>query len=300
MNSKETNHKLIDRRDAFRLSWILRIFLFLLLLAGGLLVFVIFSHYSPFYEGKKDEIGRILVAGIFLALALIARSNERYKKYWLIPYAFFTGLTAISIDLYLSLSKHILPALGIIEDSPVGWAVDKLESSLLGIIVVLILNWFARQSPDSLYIRRGNLRLGLTVGLVAFFVMLAAIIPVTETFFMGKNLTWQRIFNWLPWILIFVFANASNEELIFRGLFIGKMEPFIGRFATNLVTTIPFVLVHSYTRYATDQNVFLMLQLLPLSLVWCWLMQKTNSIWGSILFHAGMDIPIIIGIFSNM
>jgi membrane protease YdiL (CAAX protease family) len=101
-------------------------------------------------------------------------------------------------------------------------------------------------------------------------------------------------------VLIFVLANASNEELIFRGLFIGRMEPFLGKFATNLVTTIPFVLIHSYTSYATDQTVFLALQLLPFSLAWCWLMQKTNSIWGSILFHAAMDIPIVVGIFSNL
>jgi len=25
-----------------------------------------------------------------------------------------------------------------------------------------------------------------------------------------------------------------------------------------------------------------------------------DSVWGSILFHAGMDIPVILGIFSNL
>jgi len=29
------------------------------------------------------------------------------------------------------------------------------------------------------------------------------------------------------------------------------------------------------------------------------IMQKTNSLLGSILFHAGTDIPVILGIFSN-
>jgi membrane protease YdiL (CAAX protease family) len=78
------------------------------------------------------------------------------------------------------------------------------------------------------------------------------------------------------------------------------MEPFLGRFTTNIVTTIPFVLAHAYTGYATDQTIFLALQVLPVSLAWCWLMQKTNSIWGSLLFHAAMDIPIVVGIFSNL
>ena len=274
--------------------------LFLLFLACGMLVFGVFSHYYPFYRGISDKVGRIMVASIFLVLALLAHRSERFNKYWLILFAYFTALVAISIDYYLGLSKWLYLALGIIEQSPAGWAVDKLESSLLGIVVVLVLNRLAGQSVESLYIRRGNLRLGLTVGLIAFAVMIATVIPVTQTSFKGENLTWARVLPWAPWVLIFVLANASNEELIFRGLFIGKMEPFLGKFATNIVTTIPFVFLHSYTGYATDQTVFLVLQLLPLSLAWCWLMQKTNSIWGSILFHAAMDIPIVVGIYSGL
>jgi membrane protease YdiL (CAAX protease family) len=163
-----------------------------------------------------------------------------------------------------------------------------------------MLNRLAGQSVESLYIRRGNLHLGLTVGLIAFAVMIATVIPVTAASFKGENLTWARILPWAPWVLIFVLANASNEELIFRGLFIGKMEPFLGKFLTNIATTIPFVLIHAPTNYSTDQFVFLVLQTLPVSLAWCWLMQKTNSIWGSILFHAAMDIPIVVGIFSGL
>lgn len=290
----------IGKQEATQPSWLQRASLFLLLFASGLLVFIIFSHYYPYFEGKADKFWRILTIGLFLAFALVARSIDSLRKYWLLPFAFFCALTAISVDYYLGLSKWLYPMLGIIENSPAGWAVDKLESSVLGITIVLILNRLAGQGLDSLYIRRGSLRLGLIVGVVAFIVMIATVIPVTESSFKGQNLTWMRILNWAPWVLIFVLANASNEELIFRGLFIGRMEPFLGRFATNIVTTIPFVLVHSYTGYATDQTIFLAVQVLPVSLVWCWLMQKTNSIWGSILFHAAMDIPIVAGIFSNL
>ncbi len=280
--------------------WLQRLGLSAVFLACGGLVFVIFSHYYPVYRGNADIIGRIGVAGILLALALCARFTERFRKYWLIPFAFFAALAAISLDYYFSLSQYLYPALGITERSPEGWAVDKLESSLLGILVVLVINRLAGQSLGSLYIRRGNLRLGLIVGLVAMVGMTVAVIPVTNTFFKGENLTWARLLAWAPWVLIFVVANASNEELIFRGLFIGKMEPLLGKFATNLVTTLPFVAAHSFTGYATDQTVFLALQLLPLSLAWCWLMQKTNSLWGSLLFHAAMDLPIVAGIFSAL
>jgi len=277
-----------------------RLGLFLLFLACGLLVFIVFSHYFPIFERPVDTVGRVIVALSFLVAAFVARRSESFNKYWLILFAFFAALTAISIDRYLSLSKLILPALNVDGNSPAGWAIEKLESSLLGIVIVLVLNRLAGQNMESLYIRRGNLRLGLTVGLVAFVVMIATVIPVAETYFKGENLTWARILTWAPWVLIMVLSNASNEELILRGLFIGRMEPFLGKFATNIVTTIPFVLMHVFTGYSTDAIIFLVLQLLPLSLAWCWLMQKTNSIWGSILFHAAMDIPIFVGIFSGL
>ena len=277
-----------------------RIFLFLLILASGLLVFVVFGHYFPIFKGTMDLAGRVVVAVIFLALALFTRRSERFHQYWLIFFAYFAALTAISIDYYLALSKWILPSLGLIIKSPAGLAIDKLESSLLGIIIVLALNWLVDQKVDSLYIRRGRLGLGLTVGLVALAVMIAAVIPVTQLFFKGENLNWERILPWTPWVLIMVLSNAAYEELVFRGLFIGRMEPFLGKFAVNVVTTVPFVLNHAGNTYMSDAFIFFILQLLPLSLAWCWLTQKTNSLWGSILFHAAMDIPVFIGIFSNL
>jgi uncharacterized protein len=287
----------IEARQTNRIQ---QVGLFILFLAGGLLVFVLFSHYDPFYPGNTDKIGRVVTAVLLLALALFLRSAERLRRYWLIPFAYFTALVTISGDYYLGLSKWLIPALRVEVESPAGLAIDKLESSLLGIVVVLALNRLAGQRVQSLYIRRGNLRLGLLVGLTAFALMTATVIPVTTSYFKGQDLTWARILAWAPWVLIFVLANAGNEELVFRGLFIGRVEPFLGRLATNIVTTIPFVLAHSYTRYASDTFIFLALQLLPLSLVWCWLMQKTNNIWGSILFHAAMDIPIAVGIFSGL
>lgn len=282
------------------IRWLQRTAWFIVLSGCGLLVFLVFSHFYPFYTGKTDVNGRIVAAGVFLALALFARFNTRFRKYWLLPFAYFAALAAISVDYYLSLSRWIRPALGLYAESPAAWTIEKLESSILGILIVLGLNLLAGQRLSALYIRRGNLRLGLRVGAAALAVMIASVIPVAGTFFKGQNLTWERILAWAPWVLVYILANAGNEELLFRGLFIGRLEPFLGKFGANLATTIPFVLAHSYTRYATDTTVFLALQLLPLSLAWCWLMQKTNSIWGSILFHAAMDIPLVVGLFSNI
>ena len=99
--------------------------------------------------------------------------------------------------------------------------------------------------------------------------------------------------------MIFVFGNAFAEELLFRGLFLRKLEPFLGSFPSNLPIAAVFTLLHTGIDYTIDNVIFQSI-LLPLALICGWLIQKTDTIWGSVLFHAGMDIPVILGIFSNL
>jgi membrane protease YdiL (CAAX protease family) len=77
------------------------------------------------------------------------------------------------------------------------------------------------------------------------------------------------------------------------------LQPFFGKFAINLLMAIPFTLMHSGVGYTADILIFIGM-LFPLSLAWGWTLQKTDSLWGSILFHAAMDIPIAFGLFSNL
>jgi len=272
---------------------------FLLCLAGGLIVFVLFSHYYPILPRAADIIGRITAAAAFLTAALFARRSEGFRKYTPLLLTLFIALAAISADYYLALSRWILPALKIPGDSPAGWAIDKLESSLLSIVIVLLLTRASGESIDILYLRKGRVWLGLLIGLAAFALMIATVVPVSQVFFGGRNVTWTRILPWTPWILIFVLANAFNEELLFRGLFFGKLEPFLGKLGTNIVMTIPFVLMHTGVEYTTDVLIFTGI-LVPLSLAWGFVLQKTDSLWGSFLFHAAMDIPVVVGIFSTL
>jgi membrane protease YdiL (CAAX protease family) len=99
--------------------------------------------------------------------------------------------------------------------------------------------------------------------------------------------------------LIFILANATNEELLFRGLFLRKLEPFYGKFISNFLIAFVFTGLHKGVTYTPDQYIFLVV-LFPLALAWAYIMQKTDGLWGSILFHAGMDIPIMLGFFSNL
>jgi membrane protease YdiL (CAAX protease family) len=40
--------------------------------------------------------------------------------------------------------------------------------------------------------------------------------------------------------------------------------------------------------------------LIGLALLFGTVIQKTKSLWPAILFHAGMDISVMLGIFSNL
>jgi membrane protease YdiL (CAAX protease family) len=280
-------------------AWLPRALRFVVFLACALLVFAVFSHYYPLFEGSRDLWGRVAVTLVFLGAGLLARLHRRTEPYWRVLFAFGTACAAISLDYYLGLSKWLLPAMRLRDSTPAGWAIDKLESSLLGVLVVIVLTLASRQTLVSLYLRRGRLWLGLAVGLGAMLIMMALSIPMAQYLYDGRDLSWSRVLPWTPWLLIFVLANAFNEELLFRGLLLGRLEPFVGKFAANLLVAIPFTLMHSGVGYASSLNLFL-LGTFAMALAWGWLAQKTRSLWGSILFHAAMDIAIVVGIFSQL
>jgi membrane protease YdiL (CAAX protease family) len=109
----------------------------------------------------------------------------------------------------------------------------------------------------------------------------------------------NRMLALSPWILIFVLANGFMEELLFRGLFLRRYELFLGKGLSNLLTAVVFTLIHLQVTYVSDVFQFLLV-VFPLALVWGYLMQKTDSLWGSAVFHAGADCMIILGIFASM
>jgi membrane protease YdiL (CAAX protease family) len=139
----------------------------------------------------------------------------------------------------------------------------------------------------------------LRIRIAAFILFAAGSIPISELFFGGRDLQVGRVLTWATWILIFVVGNAFNEEILFRGLFLKKYSPFLGRFLSNLVIAIPFALHHAGVSYSPGTLMFLAI-LLPLALAWGFVTQKTDSLWGSILFHAGTDIPVVLSLFSTL
>ncbi|MHB1485034.1 MAG: CPBP family intramembrane glutamic endopeptidase [Saccharofermentanales bacterium] len=279
-------------------KWKINILFFIVFMLLGLIVFVIFSHMRPIFTGYADLAGRICLISILLAASLVTRKSTRFKKYHDVLSGFFIAALAMAVDFYLHSSEWLLNVLNIPIKTPAGIALDKLDSSIIIIVIILALTKLSGASLSSIYLTKNNIRKSLTIGIVAFLVCVAGSVFMAKIFG-AQNLTLAKIWPWIPWILIFIFGNALNEELLFRGLFLKKMNPFAGRFLSNLAIAIPFTLHHTGVTYTNDTLMFLA-YLLPLALVWGYIMQKNDSIWGSVLFHAGTDIPVILVIFSQL
>jgi membrane protease YdiL (CAAX protease family) len=273
-----------------------RILLALLFVAIGSLIILVFSPWRPLLDTGPDYLGRAgLIATLALAALLVAR-NPTVNKYSQLLIGLLILATAVSFDWIFS--KYLIHVVGATDLTPLDWAVLKLNECVVVVTVVILLTKATGGSLGSIYIQKGNLKLGLAIGIITFVLAAAGSIPMAALF-KARDLSVDRILPWVPWLLIYVLANASLEELMFRGLFLRKLEPFVGKFMSNFLIAFVFTGLHGTVTYSADNMIFLAV-VFPLALAWGYLMQKSNSIWGSILFHAGMDIPIMLGIFSNL
>ena len=268
-----------------------------LFMAFGMLIYIIFSPLRPMLKSTADYLGRIgLTAGLLMIVWLAGR-NEHLRPYRLLLLGLLIMSVATSLDWVFA--NYLLEHIRLNTQTPSGMALMKLNEFFIVATTVITLTLLTGSRLGSIYIQKGNLKERLLVGGIAFCLAAAASPWMAEYLFKGQNLTSERIIIWLPWVLIFALANAAQEELLFRGLFLGKLEPFFGKFISNALIVFVFTLVHQGVNYTSNQLGFLAVLAL-LAFAWGYLMQKTDSIWGSVLFHAGMDIPVILGIFSNL
>ncbi len=279
-------------------EWGERIWRALLFVALGAFIMVMFNPWGagPRLSPVADYLAKIGVGLLLLAAAWRARKSERFEKDWPVLFAFFILTVAVSLDFVFA--KYLIKHLGLTDTTPAGWALPKLNECVVVVTVILIFTRLSGRDLGSIYLQRGHLKLGLTIGGIVFFIFAAGGIPMAALF-KAQNLSLARIIPWIPWILIFVLANGTMEELLFRGLFLRKLQPFFGRFLSNFLVAVVFTGIHLGSVYTADERIFIAV-LFPQALALGYLMQKTDSVWGSILFHAGMDIPVILGIFSNL
>ncbi len=262
--------------------------LFALFLICGLLIFV-----AP--QLLQREIGvfyQICLAVVFFLSAMWLRRNEHLHRYFQVFFAFFVA----SFALFL---QYIVEVVGLSSSTFDGIVFSTLLSTLLVVIPIVLLTKISGNDMASIYVKKGKLCLGFIVGLATFLLFLVTSVQGAEYLFAGQNITFERVIHWSPWILAFVLSNGLREELWFRGLFLKKYESLLGANTSNFLVAVIFSLAHVGVQYTPFLLIFLVIVLF-LGLAFGFVMQKTDSLLGSALFHAGADIPTILGIFSNL
>jgi membrane protease YdiL (CAAX protease family) len=272
-----------------------RILLFILLLICGISLPSLSGLLIPPFSAVPVNyviIYAVILSAVFLSIALILR--KKLQGYFQVFFAFFVASLAILFDLLVNVPS----------DTKTSLVFDMLASTSIIVGTILILSQVSGNSFGSIFLKKGNLKLGLIIGFAGFLFFALTSVPAAQYLFGGQNLNLDKVIAWLPWILPIVLLNGIREELLYRGLFLKKFEPKLGVKTSNFLQAIIFSLSHSvaglgfsaYTPYISALIVFTF----SLGLIWGYIMQRTESIIGSTLFHAGSDIPVFLGIFSNL
>lgn len=157
-------------------------------------------------------------------IAVLLKRSANYQKYWLVPFGLFIMALAVTLDWIVG--RFLVETLNIETDSPRVNALMKLNEAVLIIVVILFFTRVSGSSFSSIYVQWGNKKWGIIIGLTTLIFSVAVSGFGAKYLFMAQNLTLARVIPWVPWLLIYVLSNGAMEELLFRGLFLQKLEPF--------------------------------------------------------------------------
>ncbi len=238
---------------------------------------------------------RSALVGLFLLSMVSLRTREHLRKYCGVVFVFFMASVVSILQLAVEYaSDHLGWSTSTIE----GFVYFQLLSTAAVVGPIVVLTKLSGRNLSSLYLRRGNLRLGILVGSAALLVFLATAPQLATLLFRGQNISLERFISWVPWLLAFVLSNGLREELWTRGLFLKEFQFALGPRMAIFLQALIFTLWHIDVRYTPFLFFFLVLTFF-LAYALGVLIVKTDSLLGSALVHAGADLPIILGSFST-
>lgn len=264
---------------------------FISLFIVGMLVFFVGGYWAGI-PGSLRTVVKVALPCLLLAATVACSRIESLYRWRSVSLAFFAASLAFLVA--WSVSAPLIKMSGFNTHSVPGIALLKLFDAIPIVATVILVARLGGVTPADLYLRTGKLSAWLVIGLVSFSAFTILFLVQAR----DGNLAPERLLAYAPWILLFVSANAFMEELHFRGLLLKPFEELLGRIPANVCIALFFMLAHAPVRYTPDIAVFLPI-LFALSLAWGYIIQKTGSLWGSVMFHAGADLLIMIGIYET-
>ena len=284
----------IDATDGRKTYSRLGTFAFLFLCAIG-------TGIAPLAGGKSPIVGLIaefIVAGIFLAASITSRRSLRWQRFHDVFFAYFVFSMVITLR---SLGIGLV-SLGYDPSLILGQALIAIVDFLATVVTVVVLVKVSGRRLSSVYLQKGNLRLGLKVGIPALLILLFCIVAAFQVLYAGPHgISFSKVLSFLPLILFAVALNAPKEELWYRGLTIGRYQPLLGLRLSNLLQTTIFTTGHVEPQWIQFGVPFLIIFLVFVfvgGMGFGLIVQRTNSLIGSSLAHAGADIGVFLLLLS--
>lgn len=167
---------------------------------------------------------------------------------------------------------------------------------LLKVVPILVLVKLSGADMASIFIKRGNLKLGLGIGALVFFFLT----PASFMFAAQRFTSLDTLIAAVVWGLIFSIANSFMEELWLRGIFLKRFALVLGINASVWLTSIIFALMHGFAFYFDPVAlIFFVVNTLALGLACGYLMVKSDNIWGAVVIHAASDFFLFVAVLGH-
>ena len=271
-------------------AWV-RLGLFVLTLAGGLSIFMFGSPFFDTFPTNDSVPYGVILVTFFGVISLVLGRQPYLVLYSNCAYALLVAAVA-------NLMLTIGPFNWLITSSETYQEIaqDKLAQFLAIVPVILLLTRIRRRPLTSIYVQKGQPRRWIGFGLPWLVIGMLGIIGIAYAY----DIDADTFLAAAPWILVFVVLNATMEELWFRGIFLRPYSTAMGGSSAILVTALVFGIAHVNAEYMTAGEMWIFgIVVFVIGLTTAWAMRWANSLWGSVLFHIGMDLLIIIQIVES-
>jgi hypothetical protein len=227
-------------------NWLQRLGLFILFLLCEAAIFIFGSYYFDVFPTNKNLTFNLAVSAVFIIVSLWFKFDKRFNRYWLVAFAFFIASVAYPFTaIFNGWIRAVLGWFSVTTDTSKGLAIEKVCEMLLKVLPILTLIKVSGADLGSVFLKRGNLKLGLGIGALVFFFLGTA----TFMFAVERFNSVDTLVAAVVWGLVFSFVNGFMEELWLRGIFLKRFAPMVGINGAVWVTSLIFAWGHSFAFY---------------------------------------------------
>ncbi len=290
--------RLTQTQDAIQGGGMRRLALFIAFLFCAVAVLFLGSSFFTTFWTNKNLVFQGSLSVIFLLAAIWCQREERLRPYSQAAYAFFMASFATVVTLLIgSWSRTLLAWFGLSDTTSPGMAVAKLYETAMICVPIVVLTKLSGASLRSIYLQRGNLKWGLSIGTLVFFNFAGS----AFLFFATRFTSADALGAALIWGLVFSIANGFMEELWLRGILLRPLQGSLGLGGAVLLTSIVFAAIHATATYLPPIAIpFYVANTFTLGLACGYLTNKTGSLWGATLIHAASDLFLFIAVLASV